>query len=1199
MNVQLLLRRRLLSVAVAAAAIGSLISALSFEFARGRDNHAAQLRFDRRAEVAGSVLRERFRTYEQILRGIAAVSANTGIPPADRWRAYVAAIQAPAGDPAIASFAYIHCFSAADLAGYELGAQAWAGKAFHLRPAGERAVYAPLTLREPAGDGADAGFDLLTDPLRRPALERARDTGGAALATIAVQGSGSTALAPPTVELYLPVYRSELPHATAEQRRLALSGYVEAQLLIDRLAREAFGDRLDGERLQIYDESGAAAQPVFDSLPQPGTRRALRFAADAPVDIAGQPWLVRASALPDFVPDAFDWAPFLLLGGLTVTVILASLLMGLAASERRARATAIEITRARRDVESRMRSVIENTADGIITVDSASLVLSMNRSAEQMFGYSALEVVGQDVKMLLPKPLWPEYAAFITQFQARTERAAAATRRDGVGLRRDGTEFPISIALNRIRGDGRNEYVLLIGDTGERIRAQQALEVAEHAYRAVVNVLEEGMLLMDDEARIVSCNPAAERILGIGIEDKPGINVQQLLWRPIREDGSEWPADDVPALRTLRTGRPMKDEVIGLYRPDGALCWLKANTALVPDVGEPGHYGVVFVFSDISERKRAENALAESSRLRQAILDNAPLAIFSTDEQGMVRNMNPAAERLLRCPRDEVIGKLALDALFDPAELSTRAAALSAEVDEYIAPNFEVLVHKARQDVSEEREWTMIRKDGTRVPVHLAISALRDGNGAVAGFFGISSDITERKRREEYTRHIAHHDHLTGLPNRVLLQDRLQVATERARRDRTHVGVLMIDLDRFKRINDSLGHHVGDELLWTIADRLRGCIRSGDTVARMGGDEFVIMLPDVKNPDSVRRVASTVVERVSAQAIVGEHELYVTPSVGVSVFPADGDDVYALLKHADMAMYHAKASGRRCYRVFSHEMERVAAEKLDLEGSLRRALQRDEFLVYYQPQVNLADGRILGMEALLRWNHPLRGPVPPHNFIPIAEETGLIVALGEWTLRKACQDCRTLQDRSDLPLHLSVNLSPRQFRQPNMELVIEHALRDSGLDPACMQLEMTESVLIEDADETLGRLQRLRQLGVGITVDDFGIGYSSLSHLARFPIDTLKIDRSFIQKVPHSASDAAVVQAIIALAHSLNVKVVAEGIENAAQCEFLRARGCDAGEGYHFGLGVPLDEFQTGVFAFPSDVAAGATAGLDLTQGPE
>jgi len=738
---------------------------------------------------------------------------------------------------------------------------------------------------------------------------------------------------------------------------------------------------------------------------------------------------------------------------------------------------------------------------------------------------------------------------------------------------------PVMLACGTLLGSLFYAVLKLLG-SDER-RAQQlaaeltaAQQASEQRFRLLVEgVAEYAIFMLGVDGTVASWNAGAQRINGYS--EAEVLNRHIALFYPADDVADGKPDMD---LRMAAAEGRFEDEGWRLRR-DGSRYWSNVViTALYDGGGELIGYSKLS--RDLSERRAMEQQLAQANRLQQAILDFSPFAIISTNAEGVVRSANPAAERMLGQSIDDLLGKTRFATLFEPADVAARAAELSHEAGRRVAPGFEVFAHNARQGLTDEREWNLMCGDGSSLPAHVTVTALRDGNGLVNGFLGIAYDITERKRRDEYTRHIAHHDAVTGLPNRVLLQDRLQMAMKRSRRDGTHIGVLMIDLDHFKRINDSLGHHIGDVILSKLAERLGGCVRGGDTVARMGGDEFVVMLPEVTDPDSIKRIAASIVERVSAPIMAGNHELHVTPSVGVSVFPTDGQDVHTLLRHADMAMYQAKASGRRCFRVFSNAMERAAAEKLELEAAMRRALEREEFVVHYQPQVCLNSGRVVGVEALLRWNDALQGAVPPSRFIPVAEETGLIVPLGEWVLRTACRDAVRLQQLSGAPLRLAVNLSPRQFRQVNLQTLIEQALADSGLNPKHLELEITEGVLMDSSDELAERLQRLRALGLAFAVDDFGTGYSSLSYITRFPIDTLKIDRSFVSRLPDSPGDAAVAQTIIALAHSLRIKVVGEGVETERQLDFLRTRHCDMGQGFRFGKGGTVDDLLTQDFRF-------------------
>jgi len=854
-----------------------------------------------------------------------------------------------------------------------------------------------------------------------------------------------------------------------------------------------------------------------------------------------------------------------------------------------------------------------------------------------------------------------------------------------------------------------------------RIRSlAQRLAATEGRYRSVVESLQEGLVLQDGNADILASNPASRRILGLDAGDARWVGPPDRQWKAIHADGSDWPAADHPPARTLRTGLAESGVVMGVHRPDGALRWISINTALsesnvaderqvviasftditerreaeqlahqldqrfrliVENVADYGifmldvdgnivswnrgamlikgygsreiigrHFSVFYteedqragkpaheleiaketgrfeeegwrlrkhgerfwanvvinairdeegrllgfskISRDLTERRSAEQSVARANHLREAMLNAAPFSIIATNAEGLITAVNPAAERMLWYKAEELVGNAKSALIHDPQEVAARAAELSNELGKTIEPGFEVFAHKARFGIAEEHEWSYIRKDGSHFPVNLAVTALRDEHGEISGFLGIAYDITERKRREDYTQHVAHHDFLTGLPNRTLLQDRMHSAIQHAKRERGKVAVLMIDLDHFKRVNDSLGHHVGDQLLKIVAERILACVRGSDTVARMGGDEFAVVLCDAGNDAGIERVAANLVERISAPIQVGGHELFITPSIGISRYPDDGEELQLLLMNADSAMYRAKAEGRHCYRLFSRDMEIAAKHKMDLEGAMRQALKLGEFRLHYQPQVS---GEVIGMEALLRWNNPQRGAVSPADFIPVAEESGLIVEIGAWVLATACREAKLLQQRTGRPLRVAVNLSPRQFRQPDLLELVQRSLRESGLEPAHLELEITEGVLMAHTADTVERLTQLRAMGVSIAVDDFGVGFSSLSYITKFPISTLKIDRVFVSQLPDSANDAAVAQAIIALARSLNINVVAEGVETARQLEYLRARSCDVAQGFHLGRPVPFEQFSVQGFHFSKAVSM-ETFGRDFQR---
>jgi diguanylate cyclase (GGDEF)-like protein len=432
--------------------------------------------------------------------------------------------------------------------------------------------------------------------------------------------------------------------------------------------------------------------------------------------------------------------------------------------------------------------------------------------------------------------------------------------------------------------------------------------------------------------------------------------------------------------------------------------------------------------------------------------------------------------------------------------------------------------------------------------------------------------LQQRRRANDRVHHIAFHDDLTALPNRLMLNQRLDQALSRHRRAGSKLAILFMDLDRFKVINDSLGHEVGDGLLRQVADRLLAQSREGDTIARMGGDEFVVLIENHDNLKDISAYAHRLVEQLSAPYLLGKKDCHVTLSIGISVFPSDGNDSQALLKAADVAMYRAKEMGRNNYQYYLPSMNVHTLERLELESDLSRALERGEFLLHYQPKVEIATGLIIGTEALLRWKHPVRGLVPPMDFISLAEETGLIVPIGEWVLATACAQNKVWQDLGLTKLGIAVNLSARQFSDSMLLERLTRIIHASGLDPSSLELEITESVVMSHGECAVGVLEQLKSIGVQIAIDDFGTGYSSLGYLKRFPIDTIKVDRSFIRDIPADSGDMKIARAIIAMAHALRLKVVAEGVENAEQLKFLRAQRCDAVQGYFLYRPLPADE---------------------------
>jgi len=608
---------------------------------------------------------------------------------------------------------------------------------------------------------------------------------------------------------------------------------------------------------------------------------------------------------------------------------------------------------------------------------------------------------------------------------------------------------------------------------------------------------------------------------------------------------------------------------------------IEVTSAAFQSEGKPGRYqiqvvklsnGIATTIIDVTARFQHREDLKRALNFNRSIIASSPFSIIVTDKIGTITSVNPAAENMLWYQESDLIGHNCIE-LHDPQELRQRAVDLSMEFNTEVYPDHHVFRIAPEKGLIDEREWTYIRKDGSRIPVQLVVTALRDSEECITGYVGIFYDLTERKRAEEYIYHIAHHDPLTGLPTRTLLRDRLEVCIERTRRTQDTLAVMMVDLDNFKRVNDSLGHHAGDTVLCEISKRLQACVRKSDTVGRMGGDEFVVLLPDLRSDKDAEEICQKLLTAVAQPIRVGKHEIIVTASIGIGLFPGC-DDVDSLFKNADFAMYRVKNSGRNGSQVYTHGIGMQGLQQLQMESALRTALEDEEFEILYQPQISFANGRMLGMESLLRWNSAEFGLVGPNTFIPLAEETGLIVSIGEWVLMQSCKEVAALQHRLGVECSVAVNISPRQFQQKDFPATVERALQTSGLKPEQLELEITENLLMVDSEESLEIMQRVRKLGVRFAIDDFGTGFSNMGYITRFNVDRIKIDRSFVSRCDTDENSRAVTAAIIALAHSLQIEVIAEGVESEQHVHMLRQMACDQAQGYFYSRPLKLVDMQ-------------------------
>ncbi|HEX8961016.1 MAG TPA: EAL domain-containing protein, partial [Geobacteraceae bacterium] len=560
--------------------------------------------------------------------------------------------------------------------------------------------------------------------------------------------------------------------------------------------------------------------------------------------------------------------------------------------------------------------------------------------------------------------------------------------------------------------------------------------------------------------------------------------------------------------------------------------------------------------SSIRQERRIREQEEFIRKLSRAV-EQSPVAIMITDTAGTIEYVNARFTSLTGYTGEEAIGG-------NPRMLKS---------GETTSEEYRRLWETIAGGAEWRGEFLNRNKSGELFWVSVSISPVTDGEGKITHYISFQEDITERKQAEEQIRHMAYFDSLTGLPNRHFFHEILQRSLGQARRHKHLLGVLFLDLDRFKSINDTLGHLVGDQLLQGVAQRLKGCCRrERDTVARCGGDEFMVLLPELDELQEPARVAQNIIDAFREPFVLPEHRLFISTCIGISIFPHDGGDAESLIKKADMAMYRAKEEGTGRYHLSSPATDRGTLERMALEDGLRKALEREEFVLYYQPKVHIESGRIISVEALTRWIHPEFGLIPPSQFLPLAEETGLILPLGEWVLRTACAQNKAWQDDGYSPVRVSVNFSLRQFQQLNLPDVVEKVLHDTGLSPCWLELEIKENIMLHDEERTVVMLRRLKALGVQIAIDDFGTGCSSIGSLRKFPVDTLKIDQSLIRGIDADHDDEAITEGLIRMARSLNMNVAAEGVETEGERKLLKSLNCNEMQGYFFSRPLPPGE---------------------------
>ncbi len=1135
------------SLAFASLAGALALTLVAWFGAGSRNETQARAQFARETDLATSLLERRVQRYVDVLYALQARAFHDTQLSRAEFRRYVDGLGLNRRMPGLRAVGYVRRVQADAREAFVRGLRAdpslpGAGDpAFDIRPPGARAEYWVVDFIEPlAGNEAAFGLDVRERPEAFPAARLARDSGEPAATPpfhLAQEAGTSQGMV-----FFLPVFGADRP-ASVENRRTALAGFVNAVVRLDDMFANTLAEPLlKGLRMRVEDrgphdeEPAAGMRPlVFYDHSARGDGRAWKADETREIRVAGRRWRVEAQAPANGSPWLAPF-PLLVLGaGLSASFLVYGILWALARTRGEAMAMAGRATAALRAQLSFNEQLLEAMPNPVWFRDARGRYLGCNRAFEDFAGVPRARLVGTAGEALPAASTGPLRgdeplldAGGTQLFETSVVHARDRSRRDVIV-----SKAAFVNAAGQVAG-----VVGVLLDITTRKQLEAATRESNERLRAVIQASAHAIIARDLEGTIRMWNPAAERIFGWAESEA----LEQAI-RLVPEGLQE----ETQRLRERALGgETIWVEETRRRRRDGTL--LDVSITLAPIYDAKGRViGTMGTVADISRRKEAERALRESESNLRLAMEAAHMGMWYWDV-GTDRFVHSGGLGVLfgRSPQQATVHYGILQERIHPEDRRIFAATIRHAVRS--GTDFQVDYRVVWPDLS-------IHWIANRGQVH------RGPDGRAARLIGVAMDITDRKLAEQRVAHMAHHDALTGLPNRVLLRDRIQQAIARCRRDRALLAVLFLDLDRFKTINDSLGHEMGDRVLQVVAARILSCVRDGDTVSRLGGDEFVIVVPDVASAADASSVAAKMLEALSTGARLDGLELHVAASIGISLYPSDGEDAETLMRNADSAMYHAKDSGRGNVQFFTQHMNVAAQQRLTLENALRRALDAGELELHYQPIYELRRHSVTGFEALLRWNRRDGSAVAPATLVAAAEESGLIVRLGDWVLREALRRAREWAAAGSAAA-VSVNVSPRQLERGGFAAGLRALLVETGVEPARLELEVTERVLVEGAGEARRALDEVANLGVRVAIDDFGTGYSGLAYLKRLPIDTVKIDQSFVRDLTIDADDAAIVTAIVAMAHSLGLAVVAEGVETAEQLAALRALGCERAQGF-------------------------------------
>jgi len=1154
--------RRPRSIALAALLCGLAVTLLAWWVAQRQTRNEAQAEFANQAFVATNVVERRIQRYIDVLYGLSALASQDEGLTRREFHDYASSLELRQRLPGVQAVELIRRVRGADIEWFESAVRndhAFSPQGFpqfQVKPPGVRDEYWVVDYIEPlAGNESAFGLDMRMRSSAK-AAEQAIETGEPVMTGRyrLVQDIGTSA----GLVVYLPVYRDPRP-ADAETRKRSMVGLVGIVVRVDDMLGGFMADpAAAGLRVRMYDVGPMGAPPLppnadglFYLTPgTPQTRPADTWGEWRPVNsrelpIAGRQWRLEFEGRPELMPWFHPLPAIVLAAGVALSLLLYAMLRGQA----RARIEAIDLAdKATSELRAQLsftHQLIEAIPNPVFFKDTRGRYLGCNHAFEEYVGYTREQVIGKTVFDLAPSDTADRSQLFDN---ALLEQPGAQMYEAHVANAKDGTYRDVLFSKATFY-DPAGAVAGLVGvivDITQRKQLEADTRESNERLRAIIHAAPMAIVARDMHDVIRMWNPAAERMFGWKEEEVLNTRTSVVPMH-LKEETR-------PHRERAQGGETIWIEETQRQRRDGRM--IDVSVSIVPIYGADGQVsGTMTTTVDITRRKQAEQLLRESEARLRLAMDAAQMGIWYWESANDQFEYSNGVNALFGRPVDGPhVGYVQLLERLHPDDREHFQASMR---------------HAIKDGEDFQVDYRVVWPDGSTHWMANRAQVYRDPSGWAQRVVGVVMDITDRKMAEQRVAHMAHHDALTGLPNRVLLRDRIQHAIAQAHRAGTKLAVLFIDLDRFKTINDSLGHQLGDRLLQAVASRILVCVREGDTVARVGGDEFVIVIPGIETSADASTVSGKILEVLGNPFHLHGNDLHVGASIGISLYPSDGGDAETLMRNADTAMYAAKDAGRGNFKFFTQHMNVAAQQRLSLETALRRAIENNEFELFYQPMFDLSDRTITGFEALVRWRQPgVAEIVEPDEFIAVAEESSLIVPIGDWVLREALTQAQAWQT-PERPLTMAINVSANQLSRRTFVERVRQLVQETRIDPALIELEVTESVIIEGTSEARDALDQIAALGVNLAIDDFGTGYSGLAYLKRLPIDTVKIDQSFVRDLTIDPDDAAIVTAIVAMASSLAVDVVAEGVETEEQLAELKRLGCKRAQGYL--LARPMD----------------------------